>query len=70
MTVLGATYSDRVTGFVGVATTRAEYLTGIPRVCLEPKVVTPSELVQPQWFDEVRLERFGDDLFDFENVFK
>lgn len=49
---LGHSYEDTITGFVGVATARTEYLYGCVRVGLEGSVDDkPDEF----WFDEQRL---------------
>ena len=55
---LGHMYRDRITGFVGLATGRHQYLTGCVRFALEAKAEAgkvPEEAV----FDEGRLEELG-----------
>lgn len=52
---LGREVKDSVTGFSGVVTSRADYLSGSePRYEVSPRVVggTP---VDPRWIDESRL---------------
>lgn len=49
---LGVTYKDKVTGFVGVATGRVEYLIGCNQVLLVPPVGKDGELLDAQRFDE------------------
>jgi len=49
--VLGKEVRDRVTGFSGIATARAELLLGTPRVLIEQR----SDGDQ-RWFDEPRVE--------------
>ncbi len=54
MIELGSTVKDKVTGFEGIATGRAEYLTGCPRVCVEATKLEDGE-TKSQWFDDPRL---------------
>lgn len=51
---LGRTYRDNITGFVGTATARHEYLYGCVRVDLEGQVVQDGD-VKAWVFDEQRL---------------
>ena len=54
---LGEMVSDRVTGVIGVATGRTEYLHGVSSVQVQPVgwQDTGAPLV-PTWFDEGRLQ--------------
>ena len=52
---LGTKQRDKITGFVGVVTGRAEYLTGCNQCLLVPPV-KDGAYVDSQWFDEQRLE--------------
>ena len=52
---LGEKVTDSLTGFVGIATARTEYLWGRPKVCVEPKQLHNCKPVDGQWFDEERL---------------
>jgi len=58
-TILGCTFKDTITGFVGVATGHCFYLTGCSQVLLSPKVGEDGTLKEAHWFDEQRLERQG-----------
>jgi len=52
---LGDRVKDTITGFEGITTGRAEYITG----CVQFVVVPPikdGKLIESEWFDEVRLE--------------
>lgn len=51
MIELGATVTDRITNFRGIATGRASYLTG----CDQYLVATSNPDRDPKWFDEQRL---------------
>lgn len=53
--ILGATYTDRITGLTGVATGYVEYISGCNQGLIIPKAEgnKPSEGV---WFDVQRLE--------------
>ena len=55
MIELGTTAKDIVTGFEGVVTGRAQYLTGCDQYVLTPKVKNGA-FQDGRWFDENRLE--------------
>jgi hypothetical protein len=55
MITLGEKVTDRITGFTGVATARAEYLNGCVRIQIEPRVQEDGKLPEAQWIDEQRL---------------
>ena len=52
---LGATVEDRISGFRGVVTGRAEYISGCRQYCVVPPA-KDGELKGVLWFDEDRLE--------------
>lgn len=54
MIILGTKVTDSVTGITGIATARAEYMTGCIRYLVECKVGKDGE-AKEFWFDEVRL---------------
>lgn len=54
MIELGAKAKDRITGFVGIVTGRASYLTGCDQYLINPPA-KDGALVESQWFDEQRL---------------
>lgn len=58
---LGDTYRDKVTGFEGVVTARAEYLYEPDRVQLEPLVPGTVDQISDsaRWFVATRCERVG-----------
>lgn len=51
---LGDKVKEVVTGFEGVVTGRAEYLTGCTQFCVTPPV-KDGAIVDSVWFDETRL---------------
>lgn len=53
---MGQRVKDAITGFSGVVTGRAEYLTGCTQYLLTPSVNERGEYVENRWFDEDRLE--------------
>jgi hypothetical protein len=53
---LGIRAMDRITGFSGVATGRATYLTGCTQILLAPQIDPSGAFREPHWFDEQRLE--------------
>lgn len=52
MIALGSEVKDTITDFRGIATARAEYLSGTPRVLVE---AFHDGRYLEQWFDEARL---------------
>lgn len=55
---LGAEYRDTITGFAGVCTGHAEYISGCNQSLLTCKI-KKGEAVKSEWFDDQRLERVG-----------
>lgn len=51
---LGIKAKDNITGFRGMVTARAEYLTGCRQYCVTPPA-KDNECKASQWFDEDRL---------------
>lgn len=64
---LGNTYTDKVTGFSGVAIGRVEYLTGCNQVLLAPPIARDGALRDSAWFDEQRLEVEGAERITLDN---
>lgn len=54
-TVLGKTYSDRITGFAGVATAKIQYLTGCEQTGLQPRELRDGKPMETVWFDDQKL---------------
>ena len=53
---LGTIVRDRVTGFEGAITGRAQHLTGCNTYGLQPKEMKDGKPIEAEWFDENRLE--------------
>ena len=60
--MLGKQVRDKVTGFEGTATGRAEYIYGCTQFCIVPKVDKEGKACKAEWFDEGRLEITGDGI--------
>lgn len=58
MIELGLEGKDKVTGFTGIITGRAQYLTGCDQYTLVPPA-KDGKLEPGQWFDEGRIEIVG-----------
>ena len=56
MIQLGNTYRDKITGFEGIATGHAQYISGCNQVLLAPKVGEDGSIRGSEWFDLQRLE--------------
>lgn len=54
---IGAIAIEQLTGFKGTVTARCEYMTGVPRICIEGADSTgrPTEV----WVDEARASEVG-----------
>ena len=61
---LGARYRDRVTGFVGIATSKTEWLNYCLRVGLMPPAKTEGELAKGESFDVEDLEYVDHGVLD------
>jgi hypothetical protein len=55
MVTLGRTYKDMITGFSGIATGCASYISGCNQALLAPPVSPSGALQDAQWIDEQRL---------------
>lgn len=53
---LGSRLKSRVSGFVGIAVGRIEYLNGCVQYCLKPPVDKEGKNVEPLYFDVEELE--------------
>lgn len=60
MIELGSKVRDVVSGLVGVATGRSEYLYGRPSVLVDPQETREGKPVEGTWIDEARLEVMGE----------
>ncbi len=56
---LGVRARDKITGFEGVVTGIARYLTGCSQAVLTPKIGVDGSIRAAEWFDEGRLEVQG-----------
>lgn len=53
---MGLTVQDRITGFKGVVTGRAQYVTGCEQALVQPPIKADGgDFVEGRWFDEDRL---------------
>ncbi len=53
---MGDKAKDQITGFEGVITGKAEYISGCSQVLLAPAVNKDGEFREGQWFDLQRIE--------------
>ena len=53
---LGSEVRDSVSGFLGVATAKHQYINGCTRITVQPKVDKDGKLPETQTFDEPQLE--------------
>ena len=59
MIELGDKVKDRVTGFVGIATSRVEYLNGCIQYGVRPKVGKDNKSTEVEYIDEEQIEVVG-----------
>jgi hypothetical protein len=55
MITLGAEVKDKVSGFVGIAVAKHNYINGCTRITVQPKVDKQGKLPDSQTFDELQL---------------
>ena len=53
---MGRKAKDKITGFTGYLTGRAEYITGCNQWCLNPQVKDDGTKLDAIWLDEGRIE--------------
>lgn len=51
----GESLTDQISGFMGVVTGRADYITGCRQYLLQPKGESSNKKADAEWFDEGRL---------------
>lgn len=56
---LGAKYKDRITGFEGICTGHAEYISGCNQALLTRTDLDEKAGTRGEWFDDQRLQRVG-----------
>ena len=57
VTVLGETYRDVISGFEGVCTGKATYITACDQSCLKPRTLNKDgDPRDGQWFDDTQIE--------------
>ena len=59
---LGQEAKDKITGFQGLITGHADYLTGCDQYILQPKCEKNGIYPDATWFDEGRLELIGEGM--------
>jgi len=59
MLELGQKGKDKITGFKGIITGRAQYLYGCDQYGLNPEVDKDGKIGEIHWFDEGRIEIIG-----------
>lgn len=64
---LGRTYTDKITGFTGVAIGRVEYLTGCNQALLQPSSDDPRKRPDSEWFDDQRLDHVEGPVVTLDN---
>jgi hypothetical protein len=52
----GTKVREKITGFVGVTTGKASYITGCDQYLVQPPIGDNNAFVDGRWFDEGRLE--------------
>lgn len=62
---MGIEAEDRVTGFVGVITGKAQYLDGTQRCQLTPTMSDSGSLRDAEWFDSFRIKATENDKIGF-----
>jgi hypothetical protein len=53
---LGDRVKDKISGFEGVATGIADYISGCRQIAVSPKVSADNKLEDGRWFDDDRLD--------------
>ena len=64
---LGSEVKDKITGFKGILTAKATYITGCDQYLVQPPVLN-SAFVESRWFDKGRLEVISTFAIDPKNV--
>lgn len=65
--MLGRRAKDKITGFTGTITGRAEYISGCSQLLLCPPLDKDGKSQSSQWFDEQRLELLDGEPITLDN---
>ncbi len=61
--MLGKKVKDIITGFEGIVTGRAQYITGCDQLLVQP-ISKSGEYIEGRWFDDMRLDVVDDDVLE------
>ena len=61
---MGATVRDKLTGFDGTITGRADYLNGCRQYLIKPRKLDDGKMIDGHWIDEQRLELMNATIFE------
>jgi hypothetical protein len=53
---LGSKVKDSITGFIGIAIGRTEFMYGCARILVEPQELKDGKPIETHWFDEQRID--------------
>ncbi|HEX7125031.1 MAG TPA: hypothetical protein VF406_04540 [Thermodesulfobacteriota bacterium] len=67
MIELGVAVKDKITGFRGIVTGRAQYITGCDQYLVTPHADEKGDLKDGRWFDEQRLDVLDGDPIILDN---
>ena len=67
MIQFGKKYKDKITGFEGVATGRATYISGCDQVLLSPKCGEDGTAKYAQWYDAQRVQEVEGEVITLDN---
>ena len=67
MIQLGKKYKDKITGFEGVATGRATYISGCDQVLLAPKCADDGTAKDAHWYDIQRVDPLEGEAISLDN---
>lgn len=65
---LGEKVKDIITGYVGLVTSRTEYLTGCIHCGVQSETLKDGKPIDPEWFDQTRLVHVDDGIMESYSV--
>lgn len=68
MIKLGMKYRDLLTGYEGIATGFAHYITGCGQALIQSRCWEGNKKPEPHWIDEQRLEQVGDEVVELPEI--
>jgi len=66
----GSKVKDKITGFIGIVTGKASYISGCSRILVEPPIDKDKKMREAEWIDENRIETVDNSIIKLDDIIK